>query len=34
MASISITEDSFKCAWEGVDRTLKKDDFTKAFQKW
>jgi hypothetical protein len=34
LAGNSITEDSYKRAWEGVVRTQRKDDFTKDFQKW
>jgi hypothetical protein len=31
--SISLTQDSFKSAWEGVTSCLNKDDFTKAFER-
>jgi [histone H3]-lysine36 N-dimethyltransferase SETMAR len=34
LAGISISQESFKRAWEGVVRTLKKEDFSKAFQRW
>jgi hypothetical protein len=29
-----LSLDEFKTKWEGVIRTLTKDDFTKAFQRW
>ena len=29
-----LTPETFKKRWDGVAATLKKDDFTTAFQKW
>ena len=34
LAGDFLDADSFKTKWEGVVRTLKEDDFTKAFSKW
>jgi hypothetical protein len=34
LAGQTMTKDEFKPKWERVIRTLSKDDFTKAFQRW
>jgi hypothetical protein len=31
---ISVTQKSFKETWDGVARTIAKEDFTTAFQRW
>jgi histone-lysine N-methyltransferase SETMAR len=34
LAGISMTQKEFKNKWEGVIRSISKDDFTRAFQRW
>ena len=34
LAGIIMTQEKFKNKWEGVLRTLSKDDFATAFKKW
>jgi hypothetical protein len=34
VAGLSLTQDSFKNTWEGVIRTLSKEDFATAFRRW
>jgi hypothetical protein len=31
---ISLMQESFKETWDGVTRTIAKDDFTAAFRRW
>jgi hypothetical protein len=31
---ISLTQESFNETWDGVARTIAKDDFTAAFRRW
>ena len=34
LAGKPLTQDTFKKSWEGAIRTVTKDDFTAAFDKW
>jgi hypothetical protein len=34
LAGLTMTKDEFRPKWERVIRTLSKDDFPKAFQRW
>ena len=34
LAGTNITADGIKQAWEGVTRTIAKEDFTAAFRRW
>ncbi len=34
LVGLILSLDKFKTKWEGVIRTLTKDDFTKSFQRW
>jgi hypothetical protein len=34
LAGQTLSLDEFKTKWEGVIRTLNKDDFAKAFERW
>jgi histone-lysine N-methyltransferase SETMAR len=34
LAGISMTQDTFQKKWDGVLRTISKDDFAAAFRRW
>ena len=34
LAGLTLSKETFKREWEGVCRTLSKDDFATAFSKW
>jgi histone-lysine N-methyltransferase SETMAR len=34
LAGLTLSQDEFKTKWEGVVRTLNKDNFATAFQRW
>jgi hypothetical protein len=34
LAGLSTTQESFQKSWEGVARTIPKDDFATAFRRW
>jgi histone-lysine N-methyltransferase SETMAR len=34
LAGLTMSLDEFKQKWEGVIRTLTKDDFARAFERW
>jgi hypothetical protein len=34
LVGLTLSQDEFKKRWEGVIRTLRKDDFATAFHRW
>jgi hypothetical protein len=34
LAGLHLTQESLKSAWEGVTRTIGKDEFATAFRQW